>query len=233
MHVMPIHIFCLCLSGLLFFPLQALANAGSMQALRQEATAWLGRQVAEVYPDSLARVEIGPLDERLRLSPCERVQFFLPVGARLWSSGSLGVKCAAPSPWSLFLTYQIQLTGPALLAQRPLPARHLLSMGDVTLGNVRYEQDPGSYVREIPSGATTLRPVNTSQPLLIQDLVLPDIIQAGAKVHVRVQGRGFSVAQEGKAMNAAKAGAPVQVKMPSGRIVRGVASATGEVEIRP
>lgn len=230
---MSVRDFCLSLGILLLIPLPSLAGNGYLPALRQEAAAWLSKQVAEVYPDSLAQVEMGPLDERLRLAACDRVQFFLPVGARLWSGGALGVKCAAPSPWSLFLTYQVQLTGPALLAQRPLPARHPLGLGDVALGNVRYEQDPGSYVREIPPGATTLRPMNANQPILVQDLLLPDIIQAGAKVRVRVQGRGFSVAQEGKALNSSKAGGPVQVKMPTGRIVRGVANGAGEVEVRP
>lgn len=230
---MSIRNSCITLGAILLLPVQVLAHNGNLQALRQEASAWLSKQVAEAYPDSLARVEMGPLDERLRLGPCERLQFFLPVGARLWSSGSLGVKCATPSLWSLFLTYQVQVTGPALLSQRPLPARHLLGMGDVILGNVRYEQDPRSYLRELPSGATTQRPMSSGQPILIQDLVLPDIIQAGARVPVRVQGRGFSITQEGKALNSAKAGSPIQVKMPSGRIVRGVANPAGEVEIRP
>jgi flagella basal body P-ring formation protein FlgA len=143
------------------------------------------------------------------------------------------MKCTAPTKWALYLTYQVHLTGPSLTALHPLPARHLLGPGDVTLTNVRYEQDPGSYLREIPAGAVTQRPMNANQPILVYDLILPDVIQAGAKVRVRAQGRGFSVAQEGKALNAAKAGGTVQVKMPTGRIVRGMANQAGEVEIRP
>lgn len=209
------------------------ADSRQMQAMRQEAAAWLSSQVERTYPDALSRVEIGPVDSRLRLGACEDYRFLLSPGARLWSGGSLGVKCVAPAHWTLYLTYQIQLTGPALTALRPLPARHLLSPGDVMMGNVRYEQDPGGYLREIPAGATTQRPLNASQPILVYDLVLPDVIKAGSKVRVRVQGRGFTVAQEGKALNAAKAGGSVQVKMPTGRIVYGTANQAGEVEIRP
>lgn len=217
----------------LTLPFTPLAQGKDMNGMRQEAQTWLARQVEQAYPDSIVRVEVGPLDSRLRMADCENLRFFLSTGARLWGGGSLGMKCVAPSTWILYLTYQVQLTGPALTAQRPIPARQLLGPGDATLSNVRYEQDPGSYLREIPPGAVTQRSMNRNQPILVHDLILPDVIQAGAKVRVRVQGRGFSVAQEGKALNTSKAGGTVQVKMPTGRIVRGMANQAGEVEIRP
>jgi flagellar basal body P-ring formation protein FlgA len=151
----------------------------------------------------------------------------------LWGGGSVGVKCTGPASWNLYLSYQVRLRGPALVSQGPLPARHLLANEDLVLGQVRYEQDPGSYLQTLPAGATTLRPLPAGQPLLIHDLGLPNVVEAGALVRVRVNGSGFSIAQEGKALNGAKAGASVRVKMPSGRIVRGLATASGEVEIRP
>lgn len=233
MHIIDLKLHLPLLVFFLLFPLSATARGMDMDGMRQEAQSWLTRQVEQAYPDSVSRVEIGQVDSRLRLGNCENLRFFLSSGARLWGGGSLGMKCVSPSTWILYLTYQVQLTGPALVARNPLPARHLLSAGDATLGNVRYEQDPGGYLREIPHGAVTQRSMNASQPILVHDLLLPDVIQAGAKVRVRIQGRGFSVAQEGKALNTAKAGATVQVKMPTGRIVRGMANQTGEVEIRP
>ncbi len=231
-YALPAYRLILLLASLLL-PWAIQAADGNIQILRQQATNWLQQQVQEAYPDTLAQVELGPLDTRLRLSPCEGIQFFLPVGAHLWRNGSLGMKCNAPVPWSLYLSYRIQLHGPALLTRRPLPARHTLSTADVLQDSVAYSQDPGGYVRELPAGAVTLRSMHINQPILIQDLVQADIIRAGAQVQVKVHGRGFSVTQEGKALNAAKVGGPVQVKMPSGRIVRGVANSSGEVEMRP
>lgn len=231
-YALPAYRLIILLVGLLL-PWASQAGEGNIQILRQQAIAWLQQQVQEAYPDTLAQVELGPLDPRLRLAPCEAIQFFLPVGAHLWRNGSLGMKCGAPAPWSLYLTYKIQLHGPALLTQRPLPARYALNTADVLLSTVAYNQDPGSYVHELPAGAMTLRAMQINQPILIQDLVQADIIRAGTQIQVRVHGRGFSVAQEGKALNAAKVGGTVQVKMPSGRIVRGVANSSGEVEIRP
>lgn len=213
--------------------LPAHAAGKEMQAMRQDAMGWLLREVEQAYPDSVPQIEIGTVDSRLHLGTCGRLHFFLPAGARLWSGGSMGVKCEKPNKWTLYLTYRVQLTGPALTAQRPLPARHLLGLEDLALNNVRYEQDPGSYLREMPSGASTQRPMSAGQAILVHDLLLPDVIQAGARVRVKVNGEGFSVAQEGKALNAAKPGGSVQVKMPTGRIVRGTATPAGDVEISP
>jgi flagella basal body P-ring formation protein FlgA len=226
------------LIGLVFFmglstALPANATGMDMQAMRHEAAVWLAREVERTYPETVPQIEIGMVDSRLRMGTCSRLHFFLPGGARLWSGGSMGVKCEKPNKWTLYLTYRVQLSGPALTAQRPLPARHLLGLEDLVLTNVKYEQDPGSYLREIPAGAATQRPVNAGQTVLVYDLLLADVIQAGAKVRVKVNGQGFSVAQEGKALNAAKAGGSVQVKMPTGRIVRGTATQAGDVEIRP
>jgi len=214
-------------------PFPAGAAGMNLAAMRQEAAAWLGHEVAQAYPDAVARVRIGAVDNRLRLGACEELRFFLPAGARLWNGGSMGVKCGAPSVWSLYLTYEVQLSGPALTARQPLPAHHLLSPADVDLSRVRYEQDPGSYLRALPARAATQRPMSAGQAILVYDVLQPDAIRAGSKVRVKVNGRGFSVVQEGKALNAAKVGGPVQVKMPSGRVVRGMATAAGEVEVRP
>jgi len=220
------------IGALLAAAIPAHAGGKDMQAFRMGASEWLSQRVEHTFPDTLSQVQMGQVDSRLRLGPCNEVSYFLPPGARLWSTGSLGMKCVSPSRWTLYLTYQIQLTGPALEATRPLASRQLLTPADVTLANVPYAQDPGSYLREIPSVATTQRPISARQPRLVHDLVLPDVIRAGANVRVRVQGGGFSVSQEGKDRKSAKAGGAVQVKMPGGRIVRGLATPMGDVEIR-
>ena len=219
--------FCLLMPGLVQ------AAGKGMETMRAEAASWLSGQAEQRHPEAVVEVEIGPVDSRLRLGNCNSFKFFLPASARLWGGGSLRAMCTAPAQWNLYLSYQIRLTGPALTARRPLPARQLLAVDDVALGPVHYAQSPGSYLREIPQGATTLRPLSAGQAIMIHDLNLPNVIQAGARIRVRVNGSGFSVAQEGKALNAARAGGDVQVKMPSGRIVRGIATTTGEVEIQP
>jgi len=215
----------------LLTPSESLAKG--LDSLRLEAREWLLDQARQAYPSAQAQVDIGPLDPRLHLAPCSQVRFFLPAGAKLWRPGTLGVKCVGPASWNIYLSYQARLTGPALVSKHALPARHLLSQEDVALVPVPYQQDPGSYPLTLPDGAVNQRPMAAGQAVLIQDLALPDVIRAGSQVRVRAIGAGFSVSQEGKALNAAKAGGEVRVKMPTGRIVRGLATPAGEVEINP
>ena len=152
------------------------------QVLRGQAAAWLEATTRKAYPDTRPQVRMGPVDERLHLPACAEPRFFLPHGARLWGNGSLGVRCEAPSPWSLYITYQASLRGMALVATRPLPARTVPGPGDVELRPVDFQQDPQRYLREIPHGAMLRHPLAGGQPLILGVVEQPDIIRAGRDV---------------------------------------------------
>lgn len=213
------------------------ALAGSarqnLDNLRAQAGAWLEALAVKTYPDSQARVHIGPVDERLNLPSCPEPRFFLPQGGRPWGNGSLGARCEGAVKWSLYLGFESRLRGPGLVAARPLPARSLPGPGDLELRLLDYRQDPDNYLREFPPGSKLLRPLATGQPLLLGVLDRPDVIRAGQKVQVMATGSGFNVTQEGTALGRAASGETVKVKMPSGRIVQGIATRTGQVVVSP
>lgn len=219
------------LAGALAGP--AWAGDQDHNALRGQAAGWLKQQAGANFPGTSAKVEVGQIDARLRLGACSQPEFFLPAGARLWGTGSLGVRCAAPANWSLYLTYRVRLNGPALVARHPLPARQALSAGDVSLAGLDYQTNPASYLQTLPVGAVLSRPIPAGQAILLESLISPTVIQAGRKVRMRVAGPGFTIAQEGIALNSAKAGEAVRIKTGSGRIVQGMAGQDGEVEIHP
>jgi flagella basal body P-ring formation protein FlgA len=62
---------------------------------------------------------------------------------------------------------------------------------------------------------------------------MPEVIKAGQSVLLRARGGGFVVTQEGKAQSAARAGEKVRVKTSSGRIVTGIATLDGQVQVSP
>jgi flagella basal body P-ring formation protein FlgA len=98
---------------------------------------------------------------------------------------------------------------------------------------VDYRQAPDTYPRELPPTARLSRPLAAGQPVLIDMLILPDVIQAGKKIRVRSAGSGFDVSQEGVALNSAAPGETVKARMPSGRIVHGTATRDGQVAVSP
>lgn len=206
-----------------------------MQILRQQGGAWLEQQAMLAWPGVRARARTGILDERLRLSACRDLQFFLPAGGRLGNSGSLGVQCVAPARWSVYLGFQMALSGPALVARRALPARAALASDDLEARVIDYAQAPSAYLNDIRlvPGARLIRPIPAGQPLLAEWIVRAPSISAGQRVRIVAHGTGFSVNQEGSALNTAAAGEPVRVKIQSGRIVQGQAQEDGSVLVQP
>ncbi len=205
----------------------------NFQTLRAQAGTWLEFQAMKAYPDAQARVRIGPVDDRLNLPPCPEPRFFLPQGGRAWGNGSLGVRCEGPAKWSLYLNFEGVLRGPALVATRAMPARTVPGSGDLELRLMDYQQDPDNYLRELPPGSKLLRPLAAGQPVLLGALDRADVIRAGQKVLVVATGSGFNVAHEGTAVGRAAAGDSIKVKMPSGRIVQGIATREGQVAVSP
>lgn len=206
-----------------------------MQILRQLGNAWLEQQAAHAWPGVRARALTGAIDERLRFIACRNLQFSQAAGARLGNKGSLKAECLAPVRWSLYIGYQISLSGPALVARRDLPARTVLVVSDLEIRNIDYEQSPSAYLNDIRTvlGARVDSWVPAGQPLLPEGLSRPSVINAGQRVRIVVRGVGFNINHEGHALNAAAAGEPVRVKISSGRIVHGIAQDDGSVQVRP
>ncbi|MFN3594028.1 MAG: flagellar basal body P-ring formation chaperone FlgA [Thiobacillaceae bacterium] len=226
--------------ALLSVPLAGAASATDLQdlgSLRQLAERFLHEQVSAADAALTARIEIGPVDDRLRLPRCGRPPApFLPPGARLHGNGNLGLRCDdAIRPWTLYLTYKISLQGPALVARAPLGARQPLKAGDVELRSIVYERPTGDYLRDatLLEGAMTARPLPAGQPITVDSLLRSQTVRAGQRVKVWLPGAGFVVSQEGTALNAAAPGELVRVRTDAGKILQGRAGTDGRVRIDP
>jgi len=226
----------LLLAGLLMVSAQAAATQWQdWDALRQQAADFLLKQAAESHPGHKTRVEMGPVDPRLRFPACTAPTFFLPPGNRSWGNGNLGVRCETPEAWSLYIGYQIQVRGPALVAKRPLAMRAPLNAADWESKEVDYDTDPGAYPRDLRNfpGATLARPVPAGTPLVIDMLRRPQVVRSGQRVRIVIEGSGFQVSQEGIAQNNAHTGETVKVKLDNKRYVQGTAQANGTVQVSP
>jgi flagella basal body P-ring formation protein FlgA len=215
-------------------PVRGLANGALLDVaqVRAQAAVWLEQQALAAYPGSVARASVGDIDARLRLPACAEARFFLPANVPLWGRGSLGVRCETPA-WSFYLGYQNRVSGPALVALRPIAAREAPTAADIELRQIEYTQSPDVYPRSVPADTRVNRPIAAGQAIVIGALSLPDVIQAGRKVRLQTRTASFTVSQEGTALNTAAPGALVRVKTPGGRIVQGTAKPDGTVEVRP
>ncbi len=206
-----------------------------MQKLRQLGDAWLEQQAAQAWPGVHASAHTDVVDDRLSLAACRDPVFSLPRGARLGNSGSVNATCLVPARWSLYLGFRLRLSGPALVARRNLPARAILGAGDVEAREIEYEQLPIAFLKDarLAIGARANRRIAAGQPLLADALSRPPAVTAGQRVRICARGSGFSVDQEGSALNTAAVGELVRARLRSGRMVQGMAQEDGSVLVQP
>ena len=205
----------------------AAQSAGTESALKlyleREATGLPGR----------VEVTLGALDPRISLNGCNRIEPFVPAGARLWGRSYVGVRCIDGTPFTAFLPVQVKVTGPALVAARALTAGSPLAPADFRLEEVELSREaPGALSDYAAVGERVLgRSLAPGQMLRGDHLRVPPAVLPGDTVKVLLAGRGFSVATEGRAINGAAEGQQVRVQTSMGKTLSGTARAGKVVQV--
>jgi len=169
------------------------------------------------------------------LPPCELLEPFLPVGARLRGRVSVGVRCMAGQPWTRYVPAYIALVGNYHVAARAISAGQALSPADISMREGDLAALPASVVTD-PSellGMTALNSIATGAPIRRELLRGAVAVKQGQTLEVVSRGTGFVVSAEGKAMTDAALGAMIQVKMQGGQLLSGVVRPNGIVERSP
>ena len=179
-------------------------------------------------------VSAGAIDARLALPACGAMEVFSPPGSRLWGNSSVGVRCGAPSPWTIYVGVTVRVTGAYVTIARPLASGEVVNQGDLTLTQGDLTQMPAGVVTDPAQavGKTLAAPAAAGQPLRADLLRSPNAILQNQNVKVVSSGAGFQVSADGKAINNAAVGQVAQVRMNSGQTLSGIARADGTVEIK-
>lgn len=217
----------LLISSLICSPSFAQSESDSAAALIET---FLLQQIPE-YAER-AKITVNPLNLE-KLPACQQYQVFLPRGGKNIGKINVGLRCLGPSNWSLFASAQVAVSGNYLSAARPLAAGQALSQQDLLLKQGDLGQLPAGILLDPTQaiGKTLKHSVPAGSPLRRDQLLAPQVIQAGQNVRVIYRTPNFSASAEGKAIGNAAVGQLTQVRMPSGQIVSGQATAGGEVEI--
>ena len=205
--------------------------------LQESLQAYIESSLAPQLASLGARVEIkvGTIDSRLNLAPCDRIEPYLPPGAKLWGRAHVGMRCmSGATRWNVFLPVEIKVFGPALVVARPLGAGEPLTPADLRLEEVDLTREPAGVIAD-PATIETKVSARALNPgtVLRSDLIRSkSVIAIGDQVKVVFIGEGFTIASEGKALMAAADGQTVRIQMESGRIVSGTARDGRKVELR-
>lgn len=198
------------------------------------------RQLAETAaratapPGTRVAVEIGALDARLRLAPCQQVQPYLPPGMAVWGKSRIGLRCTdGTARWNVTLPVRVAVFGRVVVASTPLPAGVNLSQEQLAMAEIDIAAERGAVFTDASQliGRTLARPLGASEAVRAPGLRSRQWFAAGETVQVRVAGVGFAIAAEAQALSAGLEGQEVKVRFESGRVASGRAVAERRVEL--
>jgi flagellar basal body P-ring formation protein FlgA len=175
----------------------------------------------------------GTLDPRAALPACGALDVFMAPGGKLWGNSSVGVRCGAPTQWTIYVPVTVRVNGPYIAASRALAPGTALTQGDVTVMQGDLTQLPPMVVTDINQalGKTLGAALGPGQPLRAEALRITPAILQGQTVKLVSQGPGFRVTADGKALSNAAVGQLAQIRTAAGQTVSGIARADGTVDV--
>jgi flagella basal body P-ring formation protein FlgA len=210
---------------------QAAPAIQNVNALRAVVEQFLLTQAAGL-PGEVS-VKVGAVDPRTALAHCPAPEAFLQPGARAWGKTTVGVRCTAPSSWTIFVQAQVNVKADYVAAAVPLAQGQPVEQGQLMLVKGDIAAMPNGIITDMAQaiGRTPTVSLAAGTPLRLDTLRSKPVVQQNQAVRLVLNGSGFSVSAEGRAIGTAGEGQVVQVRTPSGTVVSGTAKAGGMVEV--
>lgn len=189
---------------------------------------------AAAPPQARVEVQLGQLDPRLKLAPCEQVEPYMPAGLSAWGRSRIGLRCLkGASRWNVSLPMQVQVFAKVLVAGTPLPAGTVVAKDQLQVAEVDIAAQGGAVYTdaELLAGRTLARPLAAGEAPRSSHLKARQWFAAGETVRVTALGSGYAVAGEGQALQAGLEGQDVRVRFENGRIVTGRPVGERRVEV--
>lgn len=211
----------------------AAAPAGKQDpaALKQSVEQFLQIQTAGL--PGQVKVAVGAIDPRMSLAACPAPEAFLMPGSRAWGKTTVGVRCAAPSAWTVYIQATVSVQAEYIASAVPLAQGQAIEATQLVALQGDLAALPPGIATDI--GQVVGRSVNVSlppgTPLRLDILRSKPVVQPGQLVKLVSSGNGFSVSADARALGTAGDGQVVQVKTAAGQQISGIAKAGGLVEV--
>ncbi len=181
-------------------------------------------------------IEVGRIDARLRLVSCASdLAPYFPVGNARVGNVTVGIRCAQPKPWSLFVPVRIKLNARVIVLARPVPQGGTLTGNDVHLEERDVTALVSGYFTEPAQviGKQLKQPLSVGQPLNHLSVKEPKLVRRGDRVVLLAASTGFKVRMGGTLLTDGAIGDRVRVRnISSKRVVEGIVTRDGSVQVR-
>lgn len=210
------------------------AETQSHDSIRQRAQQFIEAQLA-THQHNDAQIEIASLDRRLRLRACaETLDAFATGNRKSYGAITVGVRCAGPKPWTLYVRAQVTVYQPVVVAARTLARNQPLGPGDLQMERRDISTLPQGYFRDPKElhGHISKRTLTVGTAVQPSQVSAPKWVERGQQVTLVAVMSGVRVSMQGKALEDGQEGQLVKVRnVSSERVVQGVVAAPGRVEV--
>jgi len=180
----------------------ALANTQSLESIQSAAE----KEVLSQLPPTKAKyfVAAARLDPRLRLADCAApLEASLPNNTSAGAKVTVGVRCTAPAPWTIYVPVTIEIEAPILVLRRALPRRSPVDMADVELQTRRLPGSESGFISDTGNlkGRRLKRALPAGSPLTA-DVLVPDVlVHRGQQVTLLASNGPFEIRAQGQALS--------------------------------
>lgn len=181
-------------------------------------------------------VDVGAIDARLRLAPCERIEPQWPAGVRPWGLVRVALRCVkGPTPWKVYVPVRVKALARMPVLNAPVAAGATIGAQHLGEAEVDVAATPTLPVSDsaLLIGRVLTRPLPAGAAVQPGDLQRRQWFAMGDTVRVDAVGEGFRVAGEGEAVTPGIEGQPSRVRLASGRVVTGRAVGERMLEVAP
>jgi len=184
---------------------------------------------------SRVTIQMSQLDSRLRLAQCPLpLTSTLAPGSQFSGKTTVHIRCNSTSPWTVYISAQIQLYGKVVQTLTPLGRGHILKSTDLVLveedlSRIRYGYftDKNNLI-----GKQLRRQLAQGRVIKANYVKSKTLVKRGELVSIIAENTGYSVKMTGTAMASGALGDRIRVKNTSSkRIIEGTIKEVGVVSI--
>ena len=207
------------------------AQRQNLPALRTVVEQYLQTQTAGL-PGQVT-VKVGAVDPRTSLAACPAPEAFQQPGARAWGKTTVGVRCTAPSTWTVYIQATVNVVAEYVAAAVPLAQGQPVDATQLVMMKGDIAAMPNGIITDMAQavGRTPTASLQAGTPLRLDTLKSKPVVQQGQQVRLVSKGANFSVSAEARALGNAGEGQVAQARTQSGTVVSGTARAGGIIEV--
>jgi flagella basal body P-ring formation protein FlgA len=181
------------------------ASAGGLFQDHQSIVSAVEAYLSEIFAEDGDKlvIEVTPLDHRLRLARCETpLTAFEPPGGVSIGRTTVGVSCQQPKPWSLYVSANVGVELPVVVAKRDIPRGAPIGDGDLALevmDTAHLLRGHYNTIAEV-SGQTPKRTLRRGQVVTPSMLKVQKTVHRGDQITILAGSGPITVRGQGKAL---------------------------------